>query len=309
MQVETDVVKLGVMLEMEIAIPTLRDWYAEHQLLTVNGVKKWSLWQLRALSVVFDGRPLGEHLTPAPGSPRRLGEKVWEMDALARTLVSARLDREVRYLTTVAPSDGATPDFVARVRDGRDMAVEHTRICAESDKMLAKSLSRVQAEVSRRIAAAGSTLPPGAVAFAFPSAPFFEYVDATADEMVRAMREVAPTDRFSTLRHPLDAAFPVLQALGVHWTVVDPNSASAARVEPWLIETDPKPVAESIVDVIAKKTEKYAAYRAYGDGAWLTVWVDVEFCLPTTVLRILEGMGVNRGPFERVLVGCSTPVR
>jgi hypothetical protein len=259
-------------------------------------------WQLRALAVRFDGRSLGEHPVAAPGDDDA-AEKIWEMDGAARALVSADLDRMVSDLTSIPVAPPAqTPDFVASLIDGRNVVVEHTRICSEADKLIGVSLDRVQARATKLVTA--TRLPRGRVGFAFPSAPRLQYVDETTREMVAAMRDTIKPNRM--VREPFTAAYPLLHEIRVHWTVLDPQAAPEARVEPWLIDTDPQEVANEIVIIIGKKAEKHSSYLAYGGAVWLTVWVDVRFCPPTTVLYRLEQMAVEHKPFEKVIVGCST---
>jgi len=237
---------------------------------------------------------LGEHLTVGPKAPRREAQKLWEMDGAARALVAANLDQEVKYLTTVQTTTAVTPDFAARLVDGRDIVVEHTRICGEADKKIAKSLSRVQALINLRLGT--TSLPNGLVAFAFPNAPVFKRIVETVDEMVRAMRDTISSDG-STTRHSFDSNYPMLQDLDVHWTVIDGTAAPTARVEPWCLETDPQEVADTIIDRLAHKSGKHEAYQTHGKTVWLTIWVDVHYCLPTTLLHLVKDMSVRRGPF------------
>jgi hypothetical protein len=58
--------------------------------------------------------------------------------------------------------------------------------------------------------------------------------------------------------------------------------------------------------ILEKKTRNHPQYLGHGQSVWLTIWVDVRFCLPTSVLHLLRQMNVRRGPFERVIVGCTT---
>jgi len=282
--------------------PTLADWYTANQLLNANGTPTWMPWQLRTLGVVFDGVPLGDHPEAPPGDKKQ-SERLWEMDGSARALVSADLDGSIvdMSLVPVAPPL-QTPDFEARLKDGRHIAIEHTRICGKTDKLVSRSLSRLKGRVSDLVAA--SSLPPGIVAFSFPTAPLFADVDATAEEMVRVMREVIQPA--GSVRTPFGADSPWLEYFDVHWTVTNPAPPAEARVEPWLIKTDPQETADAIYDIIRKKAEKHCGYLRHGEAAWLTVWVDTNFCQPATVLLLLESMNVQRGPFEKIIVGCST---
>lgn len=251
--------------------------------------------------MIFDLAPLGDHPVYENGAECD-GDKMWEKDGAARTLVSADLDHIVTSLDSIKESKHPTPDFVARLTDGRTVAVEHTRICNDEDVLLGVSLDRVQFTI--RKLSKGARLRCGKVSFAFPTAPQLRYVGRTCEEMLRAMRETVRP--MGTLREPFGPEYPFLHELGVHWTVTDPSALSQATVEPWLIETEPEPVAQSILERIAKKSEKHSDYLKYGEAVWLTIWVDVRFCLPTTVLHLLREMPFDRGPFEKVIVGCST---
>lgn len=281
---------------------TLADWYTANQLLNVNGTPTWMPWQLRTLAVVFDGVPLGDHPEAQPGDKAQ-GERLWEMDGAARALVSADLDRSIRDLTVVPVAPPLrTPDFTARLTDGRNIVVEHSRICGKTDKLVYQSLNRLQGRVSELVNA--TSLPPGAVAFSFPTAPLFQDIEATAQEMVRVMHDVVTPA--GSVRTPFGDDSPFLAYFDAHWTVTNAHARAEARVEPWLIQTDPQETADAIYDIIRKKSGRHSSYLQHGEAVWLTIWVDTHFCLPTTVLLLLQNMNVQRGPFEKVIVGCST---
>lgn len=278
---------------------TLLDWYLKEQTTAMGG--RLGLWQRRTLGLKFDGAHLGDHVLPAAGD-EIASEKMWERDAAARTLVSGDLDRQIRGMTSIPTGPKPTPDFVAALKDGRDVAVEHSRICERTDMLIAKSLTAIQAEATAM--AAQATLPPGSVLFAFQGAPDPREAEHAAREMIQAMTDTVTF--LGTVREPFGPEYPSVHACGVHWTVEKRNAPAEAIVKPWLIQTDPQLVADEIFRVINKKAERHPSYLAHGQSVWLTVWVDVNFCPAASVLTRLERMNVQRGPFEKIIVGCST---
>lgn len=281
--------------------PTLGDWYSNHQLTVVNGKPKWMRWQQEALSIVFDGVRLGDHPTP-PDSDRYWENKLWEQDGCARALVASRMQSHIARIKTITEARDSTPDFVADLRDGRKIAIEHTRVTSEEDQLLRKRFNRTQGRINELVTS--SALPTGRATFTFEGAPAFADVELVAQEMLRAMSDVRAV---GTRRVELDASFTQLHALGVDMGVREPNATAEALVWPSpLIEVDARAVAETAITNVAKKREKVDTYGAYGEAVWLTVWVDVYFCLPTTVLRYVEDAGLLPVPFETIIVACST---
>jgi len=282
-------------------VSTLGDWYAEHQLTVVNGEPKWMRWQRQALSIVFDGVRLGDHPTP-PDDDRYCENKLWEQDGCARALVAARLESQIVAITTIPESQNSTPDFVADLRDGRKIAIEHTRVTSEEDQLLRKRFNRVAARITELVAETG--VPPGRVSFTFQAAPEFAQTERVAREMLRAMTDARGA---RSRRVVLDASYPALHALGVDVADLEQLATPEAIVRPSpVIEVDAHAVAATAVTNVAKKRAKVKAYGAYGEAVWLTVWVDVRFCLPTTVLRYVKDAALAREPFEQIVVACST---
>lgn len=279
---------------------TLGEWYEKHQLTNINGILTWSRWQRQALSIVFDGVPLGEH--PLPSDDDRYQEnKLWEQDACARTLVASRLQSQIAEITTIREATEATPDFSAVLRDGRKVAIEHTRVTSEEDQLLRKRFNRTQGRIGELVAA--NTLPTGQVTFTFEAAPEFGDIEAVAQEMLRAMNGARAIGR----RVGLEAPYTRLEALGVDMGIQEPDSPAEAlvRASP-LVQVDAHVVADTAATNVGKKRKKIAAYDAFGDGVWLTVWVDVRYCLPTTVLRHIQDAGLELGAFEKIAVACTT---
>ena len=147
-------------------------------------------------------------------------------------------------------------------------------------------------------------LPPRQVAFAFQGAPEHRHAAEAAREMVAAMTKTVKPQ--GTVREPFGPEYPYLHACGVHWTVVGDGVPAEAVVEPWLIQTDPQRVADEIFRVVDNKAKRHADYLGFGQGVWLTIWVETNFCPSPLVLPRLERMNVPRGPFEKIVVGCTT---
>jgi hypothetical protein len=279
---------------------TLYDWYLEEQTTPTAG--RLARWQQRTLAMRFDGVRLGDHVLP-PSIDEDASKKMWEMDGSARSLVSGDLDRLIRNMTVVPTAPPArTPDFIAALTDGRDIVIEHSRICEKTDMLIAKGLTATQREVSALVAQ--SALPPRRVAFAFQWAPDHRHAAEAAREMVEAMSKTVKPQ--GMVREPFGPEYPYLRACGVHWTVVANGVSAEAVVEPWLIETDPQLVADEIYRVIDNKAKRHADYLAYGQAVWLTIWIEVNFYPPAAVLTRLKRMNVERGPFEKIVVGCTT---
>ena len=122
--------------------------------------------------------------------------------------------------------------------------------------------------------------------------------------MVAAMAKTVTPQ--GSVREPFGPEYPYLHACGAHWTVVDDGVPAEAVVEPWLIHTDPQLVADEIDRVIDKKAKRHPEYLDFGQCVWLTIWVETNFCPSPMVLTRLERMNVQRGPFEKIVVGCTT---
>jgi hypothetical protein len=255
----------------------------------------------QALSIVFDGIRLGDHPTP-PNDDRYWENKLWEQDGCARALVAARMQSKIAEIITIPESHDSTPDFVAALRDGRKVAIEHTRVTSEEDHLLRKRFNSMAGRITELIAE--NAVPPGRVSFTFQAAPEFAQIEPVAREMLRAMTGARGG---GSRRVHLDPSYPGLHALGVDVADLEQSVTAEAIVRPSpLIEVDARAVAGTAVTNVAKKRAKVRAYGAYGEAVWLTVWVDVRFCLPTTVLRYVEDSGLAREPFEQIIIACTT---
>jgi hypothetical protein len=259
-------------------------------------------WQQDALAIVFDNLPLGDHPTPASGDRYR-ENKLWEQDGCARTLVAARLNSQIVKIETIPAAVDSTPDFVAYLRDGRKIAIEHTRVTSKEDRLLRRRFNELQGRLDQLVLASPG-LPTRGVTFTFERAPGAADAEATAQEMLQMMKGTLSTGR----RDQVGKNYTRLHSLGVDVKAEESaaGTVAAAIVRPSpVIEVDARDVAETVT-ILKKKNEKIEAYSAFGEAVWFTVWVDVRFCLPTSVLRYVREAGLDLGKAEKIVVACTT---
>ena len=96
---------------------------------------------VRIGKIVFDGRPLAEHLV---SSEKELVKLINEMLGAAYALVGADIDAEVRELRSLPPRQGCnTADFEASLIDGSFVRIETCGLTNEIEQSYLSALSAI----------------------------------------------------------------------------------------------------------------------------------------------------------------------
>ncbi|MGB7048258.1 MAG: hypothetical protein WBD57_08055, partial [Candidatus Cybelea sp.] len=214
----------------------------------------------RWCALVFDGVPLGDRFTGDPNFE--------EAASLAMVLVSCGVDREIESLTRLVERQGIhTPDFEARLREGRTVRIEVTQF-TDSEAMGYQNrwgaVFDVVQDKRKSDPILSKALVGLAVVFIFVNgSPAYEIKEEVADEILAVLADL---DRTTELHRAIKVPekYPSLSHLGAHVSITSRNEATTKvqfRLPSWLSEVDR--ILASVPVMMAKKAAKH---EGYSDG-------------------------------------------
>ena len=147
---------------------TVRDWDEAHRTKVYGAGVGPSLIDTRAeraLGIVIDGQPLGDHLLPPDSSPtiNEDVKKVNERIVVAKLLVAADLDGQLESLTSLKERPQPTADFDAMLHDGQLVKIEVSSLADPSEKQSNSTLNKTLWGLSAQLASCALRVSGGPV--------------------------------------------------------------------------------------------------------------------------------------------------
>ena len=284
---------------------TVREYYERTKREVIGAPSSLAPMRERIYSFVFDGKAFGDHYVDEP--------KYAECDMLANVLAWCAEDGEIVGIDSLVERKGTqTPDFEARLNDGRTVRIEVTQFADRKVRAYVGDLNevfnRVQAARAEDAALAAHIAGMHFV-FRFPAdTPHGADRAKAAGEVLRTVRSVdknalRPTTWY---RPPTDCT--VLVSHGVTWGVSATGKPDTrVQFRPSLTLPTSGGMIDAAADVLSHKRSKHAGYS---DGGAVEVWLAVfvsDGVSPVGLTAIKEmarrAASVDPLPFARLMIG------
>jgi len=281
----------------------VRDYFERTKLIVHGAPDSMEERRARWCALIIDGRPFGEHDTSEP----RFEEKA----ELAMVLVSCDVDREVACVRRLQErSNVHTPDFEARLHDGRAVRIEVTQF-NDQDAMtyqnqwnavfdIVQTRVKEHRDLTQRLQGLG-------IVFDLPNAsPPYDIKQAGAEEILAILCDLDPSAARGRAIVISDA-FPLLHHCGASYYMAETNEAETRiQFSLPLGLSDVDRILDSVPVMLAKKAAKY---DGYSDGGTIAVWLavfarDEASGYNLTAIQELKrtAKAITVEPFERLMI-------
>lgn len=285
---------------------TLREYYEATRVRTFGAPDSTDpLWE-RRLSLVIDGRPLGDYATGTPLN-KESAKRLDEMQALAYALVGCNADLKLEEAHFLMPVAGrATADFEATTSKGSNIFIELARLVDPNEKRYLDTIDRITGGANELLNKSQGAAGRFFLRFYHPTPPMPADVRNASKELAAFVESDIAQREPSTTLWPADACYPTLHRLGAHVARESKDNSAWIMVEPSRMLGDSDATAATFPRIVEQKKRKVPDYSK-GEPVWLTLYVDTRLFYP---LSIIEGLRTESTfdprPFDRVLVGCFT---
>jgi hypothetical protein len=271
------------------------------------GEEPISEWDQRVGAMIFDGRPLAEHQLLADKEPAK---RINEMLGAAYALVGSGIDAEVAELRSLPTRPGiATPDFTARLVDGRSVRIEVCALTDETEQEYLNALRAIAQRVNEQL------MPQSEV---WGKSPYFvrfyarlitaRDIGPASTELTALLTSEGPTVGRSTTFNRVGPEFPLLHALGTHWARDTHDDRIGVTVGPLRHLLGSSRPRDAFPTLFAQKAARHADYSDGGMiPVWLAMYVRTALTIPYgDVEAIGRAGGMSPHPFQRLIVGSKT---
>lgn len=272
-----------------------------------NGLEPMSSWDNRVGNVVFDGRPLAQHVLSDQKEPAK---RINEMLGAAYALVGANVDAEVRELRSLPTRQGRnTADFEATLVDGTIVRVETCGLTNEVEQLYINALSAI----GRR---AGAVLVrhPDVMAKSPYFVRFYKRVvgprdiKAVSDELAALLISEGARARRTTSMSRVAPQYPVLHELETNWTrLEDRRGRTGIILDPLRHLLGSMRPRDAFPLLFGEKAGKYEEYSEGGAvPVWLAMYVRSSLSIPYGDVETLIAQNPAPAPFDRLIIGTKT---
>lgn len=272
-----------------------------------NGPEPISSWDTRIGKMVFDGRPLAEHMLSAKKEPAK---RINEMLGAAYALVGANVDTEVRDLRSLPTRQGRnTADFEATLVGGNIVRIETCGLTNELEQLYINALSAIGHRADIELAK-----HPDVMAKSPYFVRFYKRVvgprdiKAVSDELAALLISEGPGARKTTSMSRVGAQYPLLDELDTNWTrLEDRHGRAGVILDPLLHLLGRARPRDAFPMLFGEKAGKYDEYSDGGTvPVWLAMYVRSSLSIPYGDVEALIEQNPAPAPFDRLIIGTKT---
>ncbi len=272
-----------------------------------EGPEPISSWDTRIGRIVFDGRPLAEHVLSAEKEPVK---RINEMLGAAYALVGAHVDREVRDLRSLPTRQGRnTADFEATLVGGSIVRIETCGLTNELEQLYINALSAIGHRAGIELAKHPDVME---------KSPYFvrfykrvlgpRDIKAVSEELAALLIREGPCASKTTSMSRVGPQYPLLHELEANWTRLDDrHRRTGVILDPLLHLLGSTRPRDAFPILFAEKAGKYDEYSDGGTvPVWLAMYVRASLTIPYGDVEALIDQSPAPTPFDRLIIGTKT---